>query len=64
MVAKDDSSMANEDWFSRGKEDAWLGRPKQPPEQDPQAASFYDLGYGEGEIERPPIADKLSVRKD
>ena len=36
-----------EDWFDRGKEDAWLGRPKQPPE-DPQAASLYDLGYGEG----------------
>lgn len=43
-------------WFDRGKEDAWSGKPKQPPEHDPQAASFYDLGYSEGKIERPPTS--------
>lgn len=42
------------DWFDRGKMDAWAGQPKQPPEHDPQAASFYDLGYGEGTIQRSP----------
>ncbi len=44
----------HEDWFSRGKEDAWSGRSKRAPEQDPEAASLYDLGYSEGVIERPP----------
>ena len=39
-------------WFDRGKEDAWSGRSKCPPEHDPQAASLYDLGYGEGMIQR------------
>lgn len=47
-------AMLDQDWFDRGKEDAWAGRSKNPPEHDPQAASFYDLGYSEGEIERPP----------
>jgi hypothetical protein len=42
-----------EDWFDRGKEDAWAGRPKQPPE-DPQAASLYDLGYSEGNTQPSP----------
>ena len=42
-----------EDWFDRGKEDAWSGRPKQPPE-DPQAASLYDLGYSEATIQLAP----------
>jgi hypothetical protein len=49
-------SLQLQEWFDRGKEDAWAGRAKQPPE-DPQAASFYDLGYSEGEIERPPTND-------
>lgn len=43
-----------EDWFNRGKEDAWLGHSKQTP-CDPQAASLYDLGYSEGKIQRPPL---------
>lgn len=43
-----------EDWFNLGKDDAWNGKPKQPPEHDTEAASLYDLGYSEGEIERPP----------
>ncbi len=46
------SGVAHEDWFSQGKEDAWFGRSKCPPEQDPEAASLYDLGYSEGTIER------------
>ncbi|GAP98608.1 hypothetical protein [Leptolyngbya sp. NIES-2104] len=50
-----DSLMLQQEWFDRGKEDAWAGRSKQPPEHDPEAASFYDLGYSEGEIERPPV---------
>lgn len=49
-------TMPDQDWFDRGKEDAWAGRSKNPPEHDPQAASFYDLGYSEGEIERPPVS--------
>ncbi len=49
------SSMREEDWFSKGKEDAWAKRPKCSPEHDPQAASLYDLGYSEGEIQRSPI---------
>lgn len=48
------SSYPDQEWFDRGKEDAWSGKSKQPPEHDPEAASFYDLGYSEGEIERPP----------
>lgn len=47
--------MLQQEWFDRGKEDAWAGRSKQPPEHDPEAASLYDLGYSEGEIERPPV---------
>jgi len=42
-----------EDWFDRGKQDAWLRRPKHPPE-DPQAASLYDLGFNEGHTRRSP----------
>ncbi len=49
-----DTWTMHEDWFSRGKEDAWSGRPKCPPEQDPEAASLYDLGYSEGVVEHPP----------
>jgi hypothetical protein len=49
------SGMTDEDWFSLGKSDAWAGKPKMSPEeQDSQAASMYDLGYSEGEIQRPP----------
>ena len=46
--------MTDEDWINRGKADAWEGKPRQTPEHDPQAASMYDLGYCEGEIERSP----------
>ena len=55
-MSSSDSLQLDQDWFDRGKEDAWMGRSKQPPEHDPQAASFYDLGYSEGEIERPPTS--------
>ncbi len=47
-------TQAQADWFDRGKQDAWAGKAKQPPE-DPQAASLYDLGYSEGNIQRSPI---------
>jgi hypothetical protein len=50
--------LAQEDWFDLGKEDAWLGRPKCPPDHDPQAASLYDLGYSEGKIQRSPSPEK------
>lgn len=52
------SLMTDEDWIDRGKADAWAGKPKQIPEHDPQAASMYDLGYCEGEIERSPIEEE------
>ncbi|MEM6611297.1 MAG: hypothetical protein AAF652_03405 [Cyanobacteria bacterium P01_C01_bin.72] len=52
------SSMTDRDWIDCGKADAWAGKAKQPPEHDPQAASMYDLGYCEGEIEKPPIQSK------
>jgi len=44
--------VAQEDWFSRGKADALMGYSKQPPETDPEQASLYDLGYGEGCIQQ------------
>ncbi len=47
--------IAPEDWFDRGKTDAWLGRAKSAPEHDPNAASWYDLGYGEGVTQPPPL---------
>lgn len=47
-------SLTDEDWFNLGKADAWAFRPKQPPVHDAQAASLYELGYSEGEIENPP----------
>lgn len=47
-----DPKVAEEDWFSRGKEDGLLGRSKEPPETDPEQSSQYDLGYGEGAIQR------------
>ena len=50
--------MTDEDWINQGKADAWEGKPKQTPEHDPQAASMYDLGYCEGEIERSPLTSK------
>lgn len=49
------SLMSDRDWIDKGKADAWAGKPKQSPEHDPQAASMYDLGYCEGEIERSPV---------
>lgn len=49
---EEDNKVAQEDWFSRGKEDGLLGRAKQPPEIDPEQSSLYDLGYGEGSIQR------------
>ncbi|MBD2058181.1 hypothetical protein H6F88_19565 [Oculatella sp. FACHB-28] len=55
MVADDSANVpeqvAQEDWFSRGKSDALMGHSKQPPETDPEQASQYDLGYGEGSIQ-------------
>lgn len=50
--------ITDEDWIDRGKADAWAGKSKKSPEHDPQAASMYDLGYCEGEIERSPIQPK------
>lgn len=55
MIADDSKNVpkqiAQEDWFSRGKEDALMGYSKQPPETDPEQSSQYDLGYGEGSIQ-------------
>ncbi|MBD2089834.1 hypothetical protein H6F67_08200 [Microcoleus sp. FACHB-1515] len=51
-MSTNNPKQAEEDWFSRGKEDGLLGRSKQPPETDPEQASQYDLGYGEGAIQR------------
>lgn len=56
----DHFSQSDQAWFDRGKEDTWAGKSKQPPEHDPQAASFYDLGYSEGEIERPPTDTSMA----
>lgn len=53
------SCSSDEEWFNQGKADAWAKKPKQPPEHDPQAASMYDLGYSEGEIERSPYERKV-----
>ena len=53
MTVDGKSWMTQEDWFNLGKTDAWCGRPKCSPEQDPQASSLYDLGYSEGVIEKP-----------
>jgi hypothetical protein len=47
--------MTDEDWIDAGKADAWAGKPKSPPEREPQAASMYELGYCEGAIERNPL---------
>lgn len=57
LMESNSSPHPPQEWFDRGKEDAWSGRSKQPPEHDPQAASFYDLGYSEGEIERPHTSE-------
>jgi hypothetical protein len=62
IIAKEDTpmntkigfSLADDDWFSQGKNDAWSGRPKQAPIEDPSAASQYDLGYCEGSTRNPP----------
>ena len=42
-------SLTDRDWIDKGKSDAWAGKPKLPPEHDPQAASMYDFGYCEGD---------------
>lgn len=55
MTNTPQSTETNADWFAQGKSDAWAGRPKEPPEHDPQAASLYDLGYDEGTIQRSPV---------
>jgi len=60
MMSGNESSQPDQEWFDRGKEDAWAGKSKQSPEHDPQAASFYDLGYSEGEIERPPTSPQAA----
>lgn len=57
------SLMSDRDWIDKGKSDAWAGKQKSPPEHDPQAASMYDLGYCEGEIERSPIDTKDKRKK-
>jgi hypothetical protein len=64
-IVADDSKnvseqMAQEDWFSRGKEDALMGYSKQPPETDPEQASQYDLGYGEGSIQHSLVQTTLA----
>ena len=51
-MSTNDPKLAEEDGFSQGKEDGLLGRSKQPPETDPEQSSQYDLGYGEGAIQR------------
>jgi hypothetical protein len=56
------SGMTDEDWFNLGKSDAWAGRPKAAPEQDSQAASMYDLGYSEGEIQHPPTETRKAYQ--
>lgn len=56
MIADDSQNVPKqidqEDWFSRGRADALMGHSKQPPEIDPEQASQYDLGYGEGSIQQ------------
>ncbi|MDJ0902189.1 MAG: hypothetical protein QNJ55_25645 [Xenococcus sp. MO_188.B8] len=52
--------MTDEEWINQGKADAWAGKSKQIPEHDPQAASMYDLGYCEGEIERSPCKTEVT----
>jgi hypothetical protein len=56
-----ESYMTNEDWLNLGKADAWAGRPKQAPSDNAQAASMYDLGYSEGQIEHSPIHHQKTV---
>lgn len=56
----DHFSQSDQVWFDLGKEDAWAGKSKQPPEHDPQAASFYELGYSEGRIEHPPTTPSIA----
>ena len=54
--------MTDEEWINQGKADAWAGKSKQIPEHDPQAASMYDLGYCEGEIERSPYKTEVTQK--
>jgi len=56
--------VAEEDWFSRGKSDALMGHSKQPPETDPEQASLYDLGYGEGSIQQSLAQIATAPEKD
>jgi hypothetical protein len=49
------SFLTNEDYFNFGKSDAWVGKPKRPPEDTVEGAELYDLGYNEGMIEYAPI---------
>ncbi|MGK7951418.1 MAG: hypothetical protein AB4368_22190 [Xenococcaceae cyanobacterium] len=58
------TAMSDEDWFNQGKNDAWSGKLKQTPEHSPQAASMYDLGYCEGEIEPSPVNCQTKTLKD
>lgn len=53
MNVKKDLCMTDNDWFSRGMDDAISGRTKQNLSEDPCAASQYDLGYSEGLIRHP-----------
>ena len=53
MIVKKDLCMTDNDWFSRGIDDAMSGRTKQALAMDPCAASQYDLGYSEGLIRHP-----------
>jgi hypothetical protein len=53
MIAICNATLTVEDWFDRGKSDAWSGHSKQAPDHDALAASLYDLGFNEGTIERP-----------
>jgi hypothetical protein len=55
MNTKIGFSLTDDDWFSQGKNDAWSGRTKQAPIEDPSDASQYDLGYSEGSTRNPPI---------
>lgn len=62
-MSESDSKMVQDDGFSRGKEDGLLGRSKQPPEDDPEQSSLYDLGYSEGSIQHP-FAQNATRPKD
>jgi hypothetical protein len=52
--AQANSFLTPEDYFNYGKSDAWVGKPKCPPEDTVEGAELYDLGYNEGMIEYAP----------